>query len=532
MNQPVPDELISAYFDGEVTPDERQRIEALLESSIEVRQLLDDTSKLSALLHSFPREAAPSYLSKNVERQIATIVLPPSPPLVPTGRSLRREWLAFGAGMTATVASLVLWISLNPLGNRSQDVKVAQSPAMRAWPLNESTASNSAKDGYMMRDNRGFSEQNHASDQAVADVASAFSGKSAVAPGSLPVLPAPVPAEQQLFVALEKEQLASEDMKLPQDPDEFLRSLRNGLVIEQRIRDPNNAVMVVELTVVDVNKGVDGLQLLLEKRNLRPVDDSGAGAIAAKDKSAIAAGGLAVLYVRASGVELSEMLAALVKDQPDLYRGLLPRLPMEFPADVIADLMNVADKHEKSSTTASRDEAQVKTAATDQRTAVEANLVVQNFAYSNGMAIDQSAKGNAELLKSMHSSSARFGKSPVGRFGGSSHDADQSPRSPTMKQSPAQVDRESGKPLFDQARQAKAQGSQGYVSFRLGIDQQRQQTDQPAQAIESLERKAQDSPRIENAAVPAIPQQQNSPRSDLEDRDSGLMRMLIVVKPE
>ena len=44
MNHPVPEELISAYFDGEVSPDERGEIERSLESSSELRQQLDETS--------------------------------------------------------------------------------------------------------------------------------------------------------------------------------------------------------------------------------------------------------------------------------------------------------------------------------------------------------------------------------------------------------------------------------------------------------------------------------------------------------
>ena len=76
MNHPVPEELISAYFDGEVSPDERGEIERSLESSSELRQQLDETSKLSALLHSFPRESAPRELAANVQKQVNAATQP------------------------------------------------------------------------------------------------------------------------------------------------------------------------------------------------------------------------------------------------------------------------------------------------------------------------------------------------------------------------------------------------------------------------------------------------------------------------
>ena len=523
MNQQVPDELISAYFDGEVTPEERERVEALFASSMEVRQMLDDTAKLSALLHSFPREAAPSQFSKNVQRQIASAVKPVSALVAPTGRSLRREWVAFGAGMTATIASLVLWVSLNPFGNRSQEAKVAQSVA----PVKDAIASAAIKEGNLPRDHFGVAADSHTANDGISVATSNATSKPVAASAdALPAAPS-TSNESAPQLAQSDVTFVSDDIKLPQPTDEFLRSLKNGDVIEQHIRDPNNVVMVVELTVVDVNKGVDGLQLLLQKRNLRQLENGSATVDAGAGKPVVSADGLGVVYVRASGVELSETLAELIKDQPDLYRGLVPQLPMEFPGNGTL----IADTPGKSSGQSSKDDSYYKTAANDQQSvAVEANLVVQNFAISNGMAVDQSLNVSAELVKQYQSRSAPFSQVPVAPIGGTSHESAQVPTLNRSKQSPSQADFEKGKPpLFGKSRRTTIEGSQGYVQFRLAADQQRQQTVQQSQVPEDLGQ----SLRNKDADSPArvIPPQ-NSTRSNLENRDAGLMRMLIIVKPE
>ena len=65
---PVSDELLSAYFDGEASPEERAAVEQLLDGSVASRRELDEIAQLSALLHSFPREAAPVELASHIQR--------------------------------------------------------------------------------------------------------------------------------------------------------------------------------------------------------------------------------------------------------------------------------------------------------------------------------------------------------------------------------------------------------------------------------------------------------------------------------
>ena len=59
-------ELLSAYLDGELTPEERAHVEQLLASSPAARQLLDELRALGATMRSLPRQALGEDLSGQV----------------------------------------------------------------------------------------------------------------------------------------------------------------------------------------------------------------------------------------------------------------------------------------------------------------------------------------------------------------------------------------------------------------------------------------------------------------------------------
>ena len=114
MNPQVPDELLSAYFDGEASPEERAVVEQLLDGSVASRRELDEIAQLSALLHSFPREAAPVELASRVQRETDQLPLAEQQPVASVApvRSLRREWMAACLGAVATAAALLLMVNL------------------------------------------------------------------------------------------------------------------------------------------------------------------------------------------------------------------------------------------------------------------------------------------------------------------------------------------------------------------------------------------------------------------------------------
>ena len=109
MNPQSSDELISAYFDGEVSPEERAAVERLLSESEDAQRELNETSRLSALLHSFPRESAPADLVGNVLQQTSQLELPRAAP-IRSSRNVWREWRAALISAVSTAAVLiVIW---------------------------------------------------------------------------------------------------------------------------------------------------------------------------------------------------------------------------------------------------------------------------------------------------------------------------------------------------------------------------------------------------------------------------------------
>src|SRR5262245_53988924 len=74
MNSPNFDELLSACHDGETTPEERARVDALLANDPEARRALDECRKLSGLLRETPSQKTPpefnAAVMQNIERQM------------------------------------------------------------------------------------------------------------------------------------------------------------------------------------------------------------------------------------------------------------------------------------------------------------------------------------------------------------------------------------------------------------------------------------------------------------------------------
>jgi hypothetical protein len=339
-NHLVPEDLISAYFDGEVTADERREVEELLESSAEFRQQLDETAKLSGLLHSFPREAAPAGLVSQVQQTVEGLASPrsrlaPSPatPRAPS-RTWRREWTAFGVGILATMASLLLVVSLQSTNStRSNEGLVLDSPdsgsgsrasrgsergLARAVPapiLAEARDAEARDEGSEpidkimggMRGSRGADAMKADGMKADAMGGDAMGGGSGRSRGDNSDY-SPATAASR-FTGSDKAKLSKQehstsnadvsqyasDEDLPslanrsrdensgmvsngrvslhtQSQSEFLESLNNGDVIVPRIADPTNTVAVVDFIVVDIVRSADELKVLLQKHSFQQLE--------------------------------------------------------------------------------------------------------------------------------------------------------------------------------------------------------------------------------------------------------------------
>ena len=369
MNHPVPEELISAYFDGEVSPDERGEIERSLESSSELRQQLDETSKLSALLHSFPRESAPRELAANVQKQVNAATQPAlaqTATSATTRRNMRREWTAFGAGMLATIASLMMFVSFNqsqfttnsptplPWGDAPlpqvtlQPKPAAQEAFAEAHPTfsNPNIETEPSDPSRQLQRNLSLSTEPNVARSKMNDhstpteLSVKLKDVESLAQNSAPM------------VANDDFTGTSSNSIQPQIQNEFLSYLANGDVIVSKVADPSNTVAVVYFTVVDIERGSNELKVLFQKRSLQEVevsDDVSLGKeIDAKDRlvnqqpsitkndlskkrDASRADEFQVFFARAPGDQLADTIGDLVKNHPDIFRNWTPQPPIELP---------------------------------------------------------------------------------------------------------------------------------------------------------------------------------------------------------
>ena len=343
MNQPVPDELISAYFDGEVTPDERSQVEQWLDAMPELRQQLDDTSKLSALLHSFPRETAPSELATIVQRKIASVVQAPSVSPSTNSRSLRREWTAFGVGILATMASLVLFVRMTerfgPASSRvasDSDHYTTSAPGPKKDQLSKSLASNSAPvdrnesmDSETVLDSgSSITRENHLTVRGVvpSDLAEGL-GRSVNAQNK--------DRNENSTILPETEMSWPETQEKNGD---FLQQLKTGDVFVTKVADLSNTVIVVDFTVVDIVREANDLKLVLQKRLLHQLENTDesltakqriASAEKESEKKSPNSDDLQVFFIRAPGEELAGAIDEFSRNHPDL--NWAPGLPIELP---------------------------------------------------------------------------------------------------------------------------------------------------------------------------------------------------------
>ena len=131
------DELLSAYLDGEVSPEERAAVEQRLEQSPQLRETLDELSEVGDLIRRLPKPRAPIDLPERVVAAIST--KPLASTAVPGKRHrLFGAWpiLAAGTVLAAGVAIVVVM----PRGPKNVDNLASNSlrsggaPALAASP--------------------------------------------------------------------------------------------------------------------------------------------------------------------------------------------------------------------------------------------------------------------------------------------------------------------------------------------------------------------------------------------------------------
>ena len=130
MTHQIPEELISAYLDGELTSDEQLLVEEALRDDPQSQQLLEDLQTLHDRLQAIPRsEPSRDYteqILRRAERAILTGTTEPNPGLLsdespagptvtlPTGKTSPGNWKHVVWASTALAATLLLALLFRP----------------------------------------------------------------------------------------------------------------------------------------------------------------------------------------------------------------------------------------------------------------------------------------------------------------------------------------------------------------------------------------------------------------------------------
>lgn len=137
------DELLSAYLDGELSDEERMRVEARLETDPAARQLLAELREASAAVRGLPRAAAPAAVGAGLWEAVARAQAPAAPlePASVTNNELRRSSRKRAAAWAAlAMAASLAMMAFLPGENADEQKKVAQA---RSKPATEAVESES-----------------------------------------------------------------------------------------------------------------------------------------------------------------------------------------------------------------------------------------------------------------------------------------------------------------------------------------------------------------------------------------------------
>ena len=264
---PGPEGLLSAYLDGELTSEETAEVEAHLEESESARHTLEEFRSLSNYLNALKPESAPETLRASL--------LTTTPQQTPqqTPRSRRRPSIA---AITAVVAVAAV-------------VMVAVIPQTSLWSPSESTDSDSGLGN--LAGAAGIPEAAVSADSAA---------------GASP-----------LAAAVSDAATITDDGKLVFDetPDKA----EVGQILSA-IDTSGGQAVVVRLTVVDVQQGLDSLRLLLQRHQIASADfpavkaDRSVNRRTPSPTSSSGDGQLVSVIVRASSEQVSEAMASLRRE--------------------------------------------------------------------------------------------------------------------------------------------------------------------------------------------------------------------------
>lgn len=343
-------ELISAYFDGELSGSELEAAERLLENSAEARAELATYRALSKSVQNAYQGLDRIDLSQSVLLEIRNLPVPQVQPL-PTGRPVpvaqpnksRVESKPRGFGSrfsryvavvsgAAAVALAVLW--LKPAAERHNNEIAAHNrrPNHATDPLKVNEFANPGKIPESVTndsENRAANEKTSIS-AAPAVNAIASQGTPVIdrGPGGT-IASAGNPESKTQIVRPRPVPLNAQD--LPVAVIEDLKKASFGQMI-RFLKHGDKEVAVFHLMVVDVHEGAESLQMILSAQQISDVDG----------KPVKAEPDVVGVYVQANQLQMEKVLSELQRDPESQFVALAVQSPM--PSEKVDGLVKDANR--------------------------------------------------------------------------------------------------------------------------------------------------------------------------------------------
>ena len=398
-------ELLSAYFDGETTPQESAEAQRLQAASADARRELADFAQLSQLLRNQPRDSLPGEFAAAVMQQAERSMLLSEPALSqpqpgqpgpgqrqpgrPPGGRFSWRWAVYGTA--ASAAALLLSVFLGDVRDGGAPQQLAQNERLADAPEQEADIESvsrpalaaSTADKLAMQDavqpegaaygdrpragmlqsskakasidelqNAGLAgapiasaaarsdsaaSDKHASsevalrDQKLAANSNRSLGKDRAEAAASPAVAAS-PAE--------KPEAAKGTLSLVPAQSTRLTDLKVGQIVDALVS--GDRISMVRVVVVDVDEGLQAVQVVLEQNSIPEQAAPESGDKAGGSKSGARRGEMVGLLVEGTGEQISAALQDLIR-QTDLVIDIEMEQPIELAQLDAASRQAVSD---------------------------------------------------------------------------------------------------------------------------------------------------------------------------------------------
>jgi hypothetical protein len=339
MKESFSDEILSAYVDGELFPQERGDVERWLESNSAARAKVEDFRRLSGLFSGLPRTEVPQEFPTTVMQQAERRMLLPETQAVATRRQFIGRWaLTFGVtGATAAILFVAVSLALRDPG--APGAGLARNEPVPPNRVAESRRSSQERQSgaHLAR-----SESERTNSKQLESFRASPRSSDAAAPEEAPAA-GPAGGSPRRLTARRAD--AKKDAASPAGPavgaplgDDLPQLAKFNQAIEELSdadADPD-LVPVVKVYVADVAEGMVLLQTIFDDNDVpsdgesQPTDEAGQKPVS-PDRALMKAAETEALYVVAEPRQLIAAFTAMLSREPSAVR-----LAVEEPIEIAA----------------------------------------------------------------------------------------------------------------------------------------------------------------------------------------------------